>query len=133
MAKFNGQLVITRLNGTPLAHETEAELSISQELLDATTKDSGNWTEDIVGNRSATITVSGLIDYSSSFGVDELADMIINAASANFVFSTGTSGDTKYSGTVNLSDLTQTMNNNDVANFSGTLKVTGVLTKATEV
>ena len=131
MAKFNGQLIIMNLDGTPIAHEIDSELSISQNLIDATTKDSSNWAEQIKGTRTASFTVSGLIDYSSSFGVDELADMIVSAQSALFVFATTTSGDTSYTGTVDLSDLTQSLSNDDVANWSGTLMVTGILVKST--
>jgi len=131
MAKFNGQLVILNLNGTPIAHSLESSLSISQNLIDATTKDSGNWAEHIKGMRTASLSISGLMDYSSSFGVDEFADMIVSAQSANFVFATSTSGDTKYTGTVDLSDLEQTTANDDVASWSGTLQVTGELTKTT--
>lgn len=133
MSKFNGQLIILNLNGTPIGHELDCELSISQNLIDATTKDSANWKEEIRGTREASISCNGLVDYSSSFGVDQLADLIISAESANFVFATTDVGDTKYSGEVNLSDLSQSMSNDDVASWSGTLSVTGVLVKETIV
>lgn len=131
MAKFSGKLVILSMNGSLIGESLESELSISQNLIDATTKDSSNWAEHIKGVRTASISVSGLIDYASSFGVDEFADMIVSAQSANFVFATTVATDTSYTGTVDLSDLTQSHANDDVAGWSGTLQVTGTLTKTT--
>ena len=130
-ARHNGQLVILNLNGTPIAHSQNSTLSLSQTLMDTTTKDSSNWTEHLRGDRSCTITVEGLTDYSASFGADELADMIVSAQSANFSFASTTSTDTKYTGTVNLESLELTEPNNEAAGYSGSLVVTGAVTKGT--
>lgn len=130
-ARHNGQLVILNLDGSPIAHSNSSNISFSQTLIDVTTKDSSNWTEDLRGDRSATLSVEGLVDYSASFGADELADMIVSAQSANFSLTTGVSGDTKYTGTVNLESLELTFPNNEAAGYSGSLKATGAVTKAT--
>ena len=131
MAKFNATNLILKISGTPVAHSTSATLNINQDLPDATTKDSSGWSENIRGLREFSIDVEGLPDYTASFGVDELADLIISRADAEFEFGTGTTGDTKITGTVNLSSLTQDAPMEDVASFSGSLTGTGALTKAT--
>ena len=131
MAKFNATNLIVKISGTPVAHSTSATLNINQSLADATSKDSAGWSENIRALRDWSIDVDGLTDYSASFGSDELADLIISRADAEIEFGTGTTGDTKYTGTVNLASLTQDAPLEDVASFSGSLTGTGALTKAT--
>ncbi|MAE81196.1 MAG: hypothetical protein CMB80_00565 [Flammeovirgaceae bacterium] len=131
MAKINATTLVVRVNGSICAHTTSATLNINQALADATTKDSSGWTENLSALRDWSIDVEGLTDYSASFGADELADLIINRATATVEFGTGTTGDTKFSGTCNLSSLSQDAPMEDVASFSGSLVGTGALTKAT--
>lgn len=131
MAKFNATDLILKVNGTPIAHSTSATLNINQSIIDATTKDSAAWTEGLAGLRDWSIDCEGLTDYSASFGADELADLIISRASATAEFGTGASGDTKYSGEVNLASLTMDAPLEDVASFSGSLTGSGALAKAT--
>jgi len=130
-SRFNATALILSLNGSPVAHSTSATLNINQDLLDATTKDSGRFKEQIRGVRDWSIDVEGLIDYTASFGADELADLIINGVTAEIALTTGTSGDTKYTGTVDLSGLSQDAPAEGLAAFSGTLLGTGPLTKTT--
>ena len=131
MAKFNATDLVLKINGTTIAHSTSATLNINQSLADATSKDSAGWSENIRALRDWSIDCEGLTDYSASFGADELADLIISRASATAEFGTGASGETKYSGTVNLASLTQDAPLEDVASFSGSLTGTGALAKAT--
>ena len=131
MAKFNATNLVLKCSGTIVAHTTSSTLNINQDLPDATTKDSSGWSENISGLRDWSIDVEGLTDYSASFGADELADLILNRTTCTVEFGTGTTGDTKFSGTVNLASLTQDAPLEDVASFSGSLTGTGELTKAT--
>ena len=130
-SRFNATALVLSVNGSPVAHSTSATLNINQDLLDATTKDSGRFKEQIRGVRDWSLDIEGLIDYTASFGVDELADLIISGVTAEIAFTTDTSGDTKYTGTVDLSGLSQDAPAEGLATFSGTLVGTGVLTKAT--
>lgn len=131
MAKIDGTLIILSANGSPVAHTDSATLNLNQDLPDATDKDDDRWADHIRGLRDWSIDVNGLIDYASSFGVDELADMIITGATAAVVFATVTAGDTKYTGTVNLSGLTQETPKFTPATFSGTMVGKGALVKGT--
>lgn len=129
MAKIDATDLIVKMNGIPIAHSTTATLNINQDLPDATTKDSDKWAEHIRGQRDWSIDVEGMVDYSSSFGVDELADMIISAQDATVEFATSETGDTKYTGTVDLSGLTQDAPMHAPATFSGSLVGQGILGK----
>lgn len=130
-SRFNATALVLSINGSPVAHATGGTLNINQDLLDATTKDSNRWKEQIRGARDWSIDIEGMIDYTASFGVDELADMIISGVSAEIAFATSETGDTKYTGTVDLSGLSQDAPAEGLATFSGSLVGTGVLNKAT--
>lgn len=132
MAKYNGTDLVILKGGVQIAHTQDCSLSLEQDLPDASTKDSAGYAEHINGQRSWSISVSGLIDYSASEGIDELADMILNRSSATIRISTEVSGDTYFEGTCNLASLEPaTGGTEDVANWSGELTGTGAITKAT--
>lgn len=130
-ARHKGNDVTLSINGSPIAHTQSATLTINQEQLDATGKDDSRWKKNIVGDRDYELSVENLVDFTSSMGLDNLADMIDNGASADFEFTTGDTGDIKYTGTVNLSTLEYNANHNEVSGYSGTLVGTGALTKTT--
>lgn len=133
--RYNGDLMITTLDGTPISFSTNDTLNVDQNLIDTTNKDSERWVENVRGNRSWSIDVEGMMDHSASYGTEQLLDLIISGADAVAVFKIRTSdeesGDVRYSGTINLANLTQNSPHNDAGTFSGTLQGTGPLTKTT--
>lgn len=129
MAKIDGTLILLNANGSPIAHVKNATLNLNMDLPDATDKDDEGWADHIAGLRDWSVDVDGLIDYSSSFGVDELADMIIDKETAAMEFATKTATNTKYTGTVSLSSLTQEAPQYAPATYSGSLVGKGKLTK----
>ena len=60
MAKINGTLLLVYVNGTVIAAQSSVTLNVSQELFDASTKDSGGWTEHGNGQRAFDISIDGL-------------------------------------------------------------------------
>jgi len=129
--RMNGDVLLLTLEGTAISYSTNATLNLEQELLDASSKDSARWNEHVRGNRGWSIDVEGLVDYAASYGAEELALLITTGASATAVFSTGVSGDVKYTGTVDLSSLTMDAPHNGVVTFSGSLQGTGAPTVGT--
>ena len=130
MARINGDAILVTTGGVTFAHTTNAVLNIEQEILDTTTKDSSQWKESIVSDRSATIDLEGLVDFGNSTGGFEgLSDMITAATSATIVFYGTTSGDLTYTATCNLGSLSMTGPHNGAVSYSGSLTVTGTLVK----
>lgn len=132
MAKINATDILVFVNDVAVAHQTNGSLSIAQDLPDASSKDSGGWAEHINGQRSWSISVEGLVDYSASFGVEQLANLILNRTSATIRFGTGTTGDLRFEGTANLGDLSQDAGLETPLTFSGELTGTGALVMTTE-
>lgn len=132
MAKFNVTDLILKVANVAVAHCNNATLNINVDLPDATTKSSSGWAEHIKGQRDYTIDVEGMIDYSSSWGINDLATHIIDRTAAMSVeFGTGTTGHQKFTGTVDASSLTIGGGKEETATWSGTLVGTGILVKAT--
>lgn len=77
MGILNGTLVLLKTSaaaGTPAAVslETEASISIEQEELDVTTKESGGFTEVIAGKRSGSISFTAFLDLSEDNNLEEM-------------------------------------------------------------
>lgn len=131
MAKINGTLYLTTIDGVALAYSQSAELSINQELFDTTTKSSSGWAEHGNGLRDWTISVEGLVDFSASANVVTLNGMIANRSQATVVFTDSATGDRKWTGTASLASLTISAPMEEAVSWSGELTGTGALAMAT--
>ena len=57
---LNGTSLVVLIGTEVIAHATSCSLSVSSDLPDATTKDSGGWNENIAGAKSWSLTTDGL-------------------------------------------------------------------------
>lgn len=131
MAKFNGTDLLVFVDGNAVAHSNTCTITINQNQVDATDKDSSRWDEFINGQRNWTVDVDGLVDYSTSVNANELFDDAITAnASVTLIFSTAVSGARYYSGSANVASLTETGDLDAPASFSVSFQGTGALTRA---
>jgi hypothetical protein len=136
---FNGTDLLIKViadGGTlgNIGHTTSCSLSLSQDLPEATTKDSSGMQEVISGVRSAEISFEGLVVYDESSGIqnqEEVADFILNRNKVDWQFGTAESGDIVYSGEGFLSSVEVTAEMESPATYSGTIVVTGSITKST--
>ena len=125
MAIFNGTVYLISIAGTALPDQTEGSISLSLETRDITTKDSSGFRELLESTRSGSISVSGLVDDTTSavttlmthfaarssfavkFGVDTGTQDDVFECAAGFVTSIETSAGTEdnvtYSATIELS------------------------------
>ena len=125
MAIFNGTVYLISIAGTALPDQTEGSISLSMETRDITTKDSSGFRELLESTRSGSISVSGLVDDTTSavttlmthfaarssfavkFGVDTGTHDDVFECAAGFVTSIETSAGTEdnvtYSATIELS------------------------------
>ena len=125
MAIFNGTVYLVSIAGTALPDQTEGSISLSMETRDITTKDSSGFRELLESTRSGSISVSGLVDDTTSavttlmthfaarssfavkFGVDTGTHDDVFECAAGFVTSIETSAGTEdnvtYSATIELS------------------------------
>jgi predicted secreted protein len=129
MAKFNATDLLVYVGAIPIAHSTSATITIDVDLPDATTKDSAGWADHIAGVRNWSIDFDGLVDYASSYGVEELFNNLLNRNVLTVKWSSTQSGGTYLTGTASVSNLTQTADMEQPVSYSGTFTGKGALSQ----
>lgn len=138
MATFNGTklgVYLSTDSGTSydlVAAATDCSLSISTETIDISTKDSSAWRELLPGMRSASLSVSGLIDYTAATGkkvTTDLFTLLENRTAVLVRFSNEVVGDKRYGATAYITSLEQSAGTEDTATFSATFEISGAISE----
>lgn len=128
---FNGTNLLLKVEGSVVGHTTSCTLTVNLDAADATTKDSSGWAESIAGLKSGELSFDGLVDYSDANNSEQLLDLLIARTKIDWVFGTSASGDSIYQGEGFITSLEQTGEMEAAVSYSGTITVTGAITKAT--
>ena len=128
---FNATNLILKLENNTLGHSTSATLSLSNDLPEATTKDSSGFQEVIAGVISGEISFEGLVAYDDSLNVIELNDYILARTQLTAVFGTAVYGDDVYTAEGFLSSVENTADMESPSSYSGSITLTGQITKST--
>lgn len=128
---FNGTNLILTVEGTTLGHTTSCSLSLSNDLPEATTKDSNGFQEVIAGVISGEISFDGLVDYSDTANAIEMADYLLARTQITCVFGTAVTGDDIYTAEGFLSSVEQSAEMESPVSYSGSITLTGAITKST--
>ena len=128
---FNGTNLLLKIEGTDLGHTTSCSLSLSNDLPEATTKDSNGFAEHIAGVISGTISFDGLVDYSDSQNAIELADFVLARTQITCVFGTSVTGDAVYTAEGFLDSVEMSAEMESPVSYSGSITLTGSITKST--
>jgi len=132
MAKLNGTLMVLKQSTTTLVGQIDSSMSLSADMLDATTKDStAKAKEYIPGETGWTMSVSGLYDPAASVGGDVSGAITALKAGTTWTVKYGqtTTDDNYWTGSALLMGVTLNGPKNDLASYSIELQGTGVLTE----
>ena len=141
MAIIQGNELVLAINATEgseavFAHASNATLSVTNALIDATTKSSNSWEEMITGRKSFTLSADGLTDLddvSNETSTQQFSALAIAGSKVFFTFqraATSTTGDlTGWSGEAYIESFEITAPSDDVATYSVSLKGTGPITE----
>jgi predicted secreted protein len=136
---FNGTSLVVLVGTEVIAHATSCSLSVSADLPDATTKQSGGWAQEIAGLRSWTLTTDGLATVEPT-GTDYVVGDIFSAlngrtsVTVKFTTANGSTpivGDLIWSGSAFVESLDITADMESPVTYSASFTGTGVLTQAT--
>lgn len=133
---FNGSNLLIKVaddgsSPTTIGHSTSCTISFTNDMADATTKDSSGFSEVIAGLRSAEISFDGLIDYTDgSSGGAEIAHKLLTRQKCDFSFGTAATGDTVYTGEGFISSCEISGSMEEAVTYSGTITVTGAITES---
>lgn len=128
---FNGTNLIITVEGTTVGHTTSCTLSLSNDLPEATTKDSSGFQEVIAGVMSGEISFEGLVAYDDSANAIEMADYLLARTQLTCVFGTAESGDDVFTAEGFLSSVEMSAEMESPVSYSGSITLTGSITKST--
>lgn len=128
---FNGTNLILQVEGATVGHTTSCTLSLNNDLPEATTKDSNGFQEVIAGVISGEISFDGLVDYSDTANAIEMADYLLARTQITCVFGTEEAGDAVYTAEGYLSSVEQSAEMESPVSYSGSITLTGAITKST--
>ena len=133
---FNGTNLLLKVSadgGTPavIGHSTSASLSLSIDLPEATTKDSGGYQEVIGGVRSGEISFEGLVSYTDTNNFKELSELANARTKIDWTLGTTTSGDQILSGEGFISSVEISGEMESPVTYSGSITTTGIITSGT--
>jgi predicted secreted protein len=132
-----GMFIETTTSGTTtktkFANARTNDFEMTNDMIDASNKDSAGWKEFIAGLHSATMTCDGIMEEDGSVGSgQESPEDLLARAIANtpvvVVMGSGIVGDLKLTMNVLFSSFSLSAPDNDVATFSVKLQVTGAVT-----
>lgn len=87
MAILNATEVTLSVDGGAVSHCTSASLSVNIELRDATTKDSGGWSDSLGGLKSWEMSGDAFVDLAAAGkGVSDMFDLLIAGAAVTCIF-----------------------------------------------
>jgi hypothetical protein len=128
-----GNNLILEIGGVQLTNLLSNGFEPTREFRDVTTKDSGDWSESRPTTRSVTIPFEGLFSKSSPNGYEEIYDAWSTGQLLNWKLTTGVVGDTIWTGAGFIESCSLDAPNADNVTFSGSITVTGEVTKGVEV
>ena len=133
---FNGTnllLKVITVGGTlaTVGHTTSCSLSLSNDLPEATTKDSAGYQEIIAGVKSGEISFEGLVAYDDAANAIEMADYLLARQKVDFSFGTAATGDAIYTGEGYFSSVEMSAEMESPVTYSGSITITGAIAKAT--
>ncbi len=126
MALINGTTFNLFYNGNALGHSSSSTFSLQVDLPESTTKSSAGFKEVIAGVRSGTISVSGFIDPSDTFGFDQLAEMILLQSEVGWIFEQSAFEGLQLSGNGYVTSVEQTGDLENPVAYDIEIKLSGV-------
>lgn len=133
--EINGTRIGLYVGAELIAVATSHELSLSANMVETTSKDSGGDSEFIPGLRNATVSVEGFyqeVAGASSYNQEDLFALHADRTKVTLKWgelSTQT-GETQYSASAYISSLSFSASLEDAVTFSAEFQITGAVTKA---
>ena len=142
MAIFNGTDLVLKVSPSDgvadvkLMHSQTVSLSINDDTIDISTKDSSGFRDLIGGQKSFSLSADGLMDFAGVAGdtePDELFTQAMNRTAVTFIFglASPTSGMYTYSGSGFITSMEYSAGTEDAPTYSVSIEGSGTLTQNT--
>tara|TARA_R100000773_G_C4214024_1_gene113010 strand:- start:1203 stop:1622 length:420 start_codon:yes stop_codon:yes gene_type:complete len=131
VGKVNGTQFGVFINNTLIAFSTSCSINISQETMNVTTANTGNWNSRTVSRRDWEVSCSALMSFDSSVTNRKFFDLYENYIATQTLFTlkfkTSVSGDKFFTGEAILTELSLDAPNEETATFSASFVAAGPL------
>ena len=133
MAIKKGQYFSLSYSGVDLGKLTDISISIDGKQINISNFDSGEFEEYLLGRKNVTIDFTTFYDQADTTGTGNVVDDLLAGTSDTWVFgpSTPIAGDITYTGSGSPSNITIKASDESGAELSGSIQISGTLTKAT--
>ena len=129
--KMNGTNLLAYVNGVAVGQSKSFTINLNQELIDATTKGSGGWKDHLAGLKDWSADIEALVDFGQSEGLSECFSDVTNGTSLTVKFGTEVTGDSRWTGTAYVSNLSWSAPMEDVVTYSFSVTGSGALSEET--
>lgn len=132
MAKLQGGDLLIYIGSEPIAAATSSELDTTQNIIDVSNKDTGNFREIVAGRKEWTMSSDNIVDFSPESGFTGY-QAIFNAwrngteVTVKMALKTEQSGDPYFEGSALVAACPLSAPDNDSATFSVTFEGNGDL------
>lgn len=132
MAGINGTTLIVQIDGTPVSCETDTStMNMVRDTIETTCKDSANANKTYIpGEKDITIDVTAAYVMGAAMGLDEIFDFWDNGTVITWTWGSTAAGETYYTGSGLISDISPEAPQNERATYSFTIQVSGGASKA---
>lgn len=127
-----GRLLTLKIGGVQIDNLLTNSLSQTRDTRDVTTKDSEDWEESQPTIRRKTIDFTGLTSQAATTGYVELQNAYDNGTTGTWKYGTGLAGAKYWSGSGHIVKLDFQAPHDGNVEFSGSVKLTGVITFGTD-
>lgn len=131
MAKINATNVKLLVGGVEIGNLTNCELEVNREMIDVTTKDSGNWKEHLVGLMDWKMSGDITVDYAATYAPDDVFDALIAGTDLVVKFGVPGGGNVKYTGTGHYTQFGKSAGVQDKVTSKFSIEGTGAISKIT--
>lgn len=131
---INGTDLRIYIGGEAVGYATSCTLDMSADTRDTIHKDSPGtgWAQSAIGTKSGSVSFDGFINEdSASAKVSDLFTYFDDETLIGCAFKTATSGDTRYDFSGYITSLSQTGPVEENSTFSGSITISGAITKTT--
>ena len=131
VGKVNGTQFGVFINNTLIAFSTSCSINISQETMNVTTANTGNWNSRTVSRRDWEVSCSALMSFDNTVTNRKFFDLYSNYIATQTLFTlkfkTNVSGDKFFTGEAILTELSLDAPNEETATFSASFVAAGPL------
>lgn len=133
MAKINATNVKLLIGAVEIGNLENCDLEVNREYFDVTTKDSGDWKENLKGLMDWKMGGSITIDYALTMADDDIFTALLAGTDLTIKFGVVGSGNIQYSGTGHYTQQSKSAGVQEKYSSKFSVLGTGVLTQSTQV